>query len=369
MKEKVTFLAKKNDLSPGAGRKARITIDDVARSAGVSTTTVSRVVGGHCERIGQATVEKVKAVVERLHYSPNKLIRALQQGRSDTIAYASFYSGLRRHDEVQQQTLIEIYRAAQHAGYDVLLPTGGVDDNGMTLVNHLLDGRCDGVILEVPHHAAVLNILQEQKFPTVVAGCRQVPTGMGNVYGDYVDGTRQAMQYLLNLGHRRIAHLAGPVQRWDEAQCRMETYQEMLRQAGLPDDKRLILPNWGTESWAVDEKEVEQALVCWLALEQPPTAVFCASDRLAIALMEAARRRGLNLPADLSVVGFDDMPSARCCTPELTTVRISVAEIASAAMTMLQQQIAGETVVTQKIIPAELVIRHSTVSPAEKNGR
>lgn len=350
-----------------AGRKSRITIDDVARVAGVSITTVSRVVSGRYARIGKDTVQRVKAVVERLHYSPNKLIRSLQEGRSDTIAYASFYSGLRRRDEVQQQTLIEIYCAAQQAGYDVLLPTGGQEADGMPPVSHLLDGRCDGVILEAQRNAAELNILLEQKFPTVLAGSRLAPPGIGNVCGDYVDGTWQAMKYLLNMGHKRIAHLAGPVQLWDEAQCRMDTYLEMLQQSGLPSDRRLVLPNWGTESWAVDEKEVEQSLDYWLSLDQPPTAVFCASDRLAIALMRAADKRGLKIPENLSVIGFDDMPSAGCCSPGLTTVRVSVAAIASAAVAMLRRMIAGETGVEKVVIPAELVKRNSVGSCPKKD--
>jgi len=356
---------------PAPIRKSRVTIEDVAAAAGVSTTTVSRVVSGASSRIGKATVQKVEETVKRLHYSPNRLIRSLQQGKSDTIAYASFYPGLHHHDEVQQQTLLEIYCAAHHAGYDVLLPTTWTEDSGIPLVTHLLDGRCDGVILEAPRNTTVLKVLAEQNFPTVVTGNRQVPPGIGTVYGDYADGTRKAMEYLLSLGHRRIAHLAGPVQLWDEAQCRLETYLEVLAGAGISCDKRLILPNWGTETWSVNEKEVEQALDFWLTQEKQPTAVFCASDRLAIALLEAAAKRGLKLPDDLSVIGFDDMPSAQHCNPALTTVRVSVGAIAAAAVKMLQQLIAppagalnNETL--QQSIPAELVIRQSTAAPATR---
>jgi DNA-binding LacI/PurR family transcriptional regulator len=351
----------------------RANIEDVAKAAGVSVATVSRVVNKNYPYIGEGTREKVLEAIQKLHYTPNRLIRSLQAGRTKVIAYASLYPGLFRQDEVQVRTLVGIYGAAKLSGYDILLPTDPLLDNDQPRVENLLDGRCDGVILETPKGSPVLDILAARKFPTVVLGNRYVPAGIGTVYGDYRDGTRQAIKHFLDQGHRRIAHLAGPIQLWDEAQCRLDTYLETLKEAGIPIDRDLILPSWGTETWAANQEEVDRSLDTWLRLPCPPTAVFCSSDRLALALMEAAGHRGLKIPEDLSIIGFDDMPTASHCQPALTTVSIDQNEMARAAMELLhaliekrfqppdsRNQEQNEPVVIKKILPAKLVIREST---------
>ena len=369
-------MGKKLSLGKGTGRNPQIVragIEDVARAAGVSVATVSRVVNRNYPYISQATRQKVLDVIEKLHYTPNRLIRSLQAGRTKVIAYASLYPGLFRQDEVQVRTLVGIYGAGRTFGYDILLPTDPLLDNDQPRVENLLDGRCDGVILETPKGSPVLEILAAHAFPTVVLGNRYVPQGIGTVCGDIRDGTRQALKYLLDRGHRRIAHLAGPTQLWDEAQCRLDTYLETLKEAGIPTDRDLILPSWGTETWAVDQDQVRQSLDAWLALDQPPTAVFCASDRLALALMEAAAHRALRIPEDLSIIGFDDMPAAGHCRPALTTVNIDQNELAQAAMQMLDaliekrlgtsnppDQVEDKPLTTARTLPAQLVIRGST---------
>jgi LacI family transcriptional regulator len=351
----------------------RANIEDVARAAGVSVATVSRVVNKNYPYIGEGTRQKVLDAIQKLHYTPNRLIRSLQAGRTKVIAYASLYPGLFRQDEVQVRTLVGVYGAAKLFGYDILLPTDPLLDNGQPRVDNLLDGRCDGVILETPKGSPVLDILAARKFPTVVLGNRYVPEGIGAVYGDIRDGTRQAIKYLLDQGHRRIAHLAGPIQLWDEAQCRLDTYLDTLKEAGFPADRDLILPSWGTETWAANQEEVERSLDTWLRLPCPPTAVFCSSDRLALALMEAAGRRGLKIPEELSIIGFDDMPTAGHCRPALTTVCIEPNALAQTAMELLDALIEKrfqtpdqrnkeitEPPVMKKILPAKLVIREST---------
>jgi len=233
------------------------------------------------------------------------------------------------------------------------------------------------VILETPKASPVLDTLADQGLPTVVLGNRYVPEGVGTVYGDYRDGTRQAITYLLDLGHRRIAHLAGPIQLWDEAQCRLDTYLETLKEAGISSDRELILPSWGTETWAVNQEEVDRSLDAWLRLPCPPTAVFCSSDRLALALMDSASRRNLKVPDDLSIIGFDDMPTAGHCRPALTTVSIDQNDLARAAMELLhaliekryQKTDSQNQITMKKVLPAKLVIRESSKSLLKNENR
>ena len=352
--------------------RCRATIAEVAREAGVSVATVSRVVNRASPYIALATRHRVEAAIESLHYTPNRLVRSLQQGCTKVIAYTSTYPGLFRRDEFEILLLTEICRAARTTGYDILVLAGSVQEDGVPGEASILDGRCDGVILQAPRGASVVEALAERRFPTLVLGNRYVPQGIGSLQGDNIGGTRKAMEYLLSLGHRRIAHLCGPVRSWDEASCRMGGYLEALEHAGIPRDASLIMPNGGTATWEADAKEVETALNVWLEMQHPPTAVFCASDRLAATLLEAARRRGLHVPRDLSVIGFDDMPIARYCNPPLTTVSIDLEQLGSAAVDTLQELIArtqessgdsneemiGKAV--SQIVSAKLVIRGST---------
>jgi len=357
-----------------ASGKLKATIEDVSRLAGVSVTTVSRVVNGTYPHIAEKTRHRVNEAIKHFHYTPNRLIRSLQEGRTNVIAYTSLFPGLLNKDEVQMWTLMEIYQAARQSGYSVLLPSVLLQEDGVPRVSDLLDGRCDGVILESPRGAPVLDVLADRRFPTVVIGNRYVPQGIGTVHGDIRGGTRQAMDHLLALGHKRIAHLAGPILHWDEAQCRMETYMEALNEAGLSSDRELILPNWGTKSWAVDNNEVRESLEFWLALPDAPTAVFCSSDRLAVALIECAGELGVRVPDDLSVIGFDNMPTVGRCVLPLTTVAVAMDQLASTALEMLcglieknrrnLQDQEPDTTTLSRAVPAELIVRNTTAPPS-----
>ena len=354
-------------------RSFRATISDVAKEAGVSVATVSRVANGSSPHIAPATRQMVVETIERLHYTPNRLIRSLQSGQTNVIAYAALYQGLFRRDEFEMATLAELCRAARSTTYDVLIPAGSLREGGNAGVSALLDGRCDGVILVCPQGSRVLEAVATCGFPMVVLWSREVPEGVGCVRSDTTGGARKVMSHLLELGHRRIAHLSGPVMDWDEASCIRDAYVRVINDAGIRPDPELVLPRGGSESWDPDEASVRAALESWMAMPNPPTAVFAACDRLAIRLLEVASRLGLRVPDDLSVAGYDGSPAALHCSPPLTTVSIPVGQVADAAVEMLREiieergQAAPRTAAASadserrmRTLPAELIVRGST---------
>jgi LacI family transcriptional regulator len=359
-----------------AGSRAfKSKIKDVAVEAGVSVATVSRVVNGSSAYIAPATRARVEKAIELLHYAPNSLIRSLQSGRTNIVVFTSLHNLLLNRDEFELAILTELCRAMQPRGYDVLIPAGSLNANGVIRVSSLLDGRCDGVILECPTKTPVLDALAHQGFPTVVLWNRNVPAGVGSVRVDNSYGTREALDYLIGLGHRRIAHLAGPMQYWDEAQWRKDEYVNVLEGAGIQADTLLVQPSGGSETWDADVNEVLAALKIWMGLPQPPTAVFCASDRLASALVLAAAQLGVRVPKDLSVIGYDDLPLAARTIPPLTSVKVPLDRVATAAASMLSAIIeerlssrrgpgSGKHASARtEIVRPELTVRGSTAAP------
>lgn len=364
--------AKSGHAEGGNSKSGKATIELVAREAGVSLATVSRVVNGTSPYISQATRLRVEEAIERLHYTPNRLVRSLQTGRSDVIAYISLEVGPLGQDEFVITMLHEVCRAASIRRYDVLVPVGSVMEGGLPSASALMDGRCDAVILSGPQTTSLAATLVKRGFPTVILWSRDVPPGAYGVAPDNSTGVRKAMEYLLSLGHRRIAHLAGPVKSWDCAQWRLDEYAATLKDAGIAIDGDLISPHRGTATWAVDVGAVSDALDAWMSMPEPPTAVFCASDRLAVTLISAAAARGIKVPDDLSVVGFDDVPMARHSTPPLTTISTPLDRIAAiaveTAVELIGRKNGPEATMEDeskrlKIVDSELVIRLSTAPP------
>ncbi len=362
-----------------AGSRAfKSKIKDVAEEAGVSVATVSRVVNGSCAYIAPSTRARVEKAIEQLHYAPNSLIRSLQSGRTNTIVFTSLYNLLLNRDEFELEILTELCRAMQPRGYDVLIPAGSLNSSGVIRVSSLLDGRCDGVIVECPSRTPILDALAQQGFPTVVLWNRDVPAGVGSVQVDNSRGTQEALDHLIELGHRRIAHLAGPLKNWDEAKWRKDEYVRALERAGIQYDKLLVQPSGGSETWDADVDKVLAALKTWTGLSDPPTAVFCASDRLASALVLASAQTGVKIPGDLSVIGYDDLPLAARTVPPLTSVKVPLDKVAEAAAAMLSEIIEDRlsakrvtgtgkpTAARTQIVKPELGIRGSTGVPRGK---
>lgn len=288
------------------------TIDEVARAAGVSIKTVSRVLNGE-PHVRPEMARRVRAAVAGLNYRPNPAARRLAGGRSFFIAY------IYNNPTPSYIALIQSGAAirCRELGYHLVVePVDlGGPDRFAPIERLVTTLRPDGAFLIPPlsDDPELLAELEALKLPTArIAGV--VPFNGANIDLHERDGGRMVVQHLLQLGHRRIA-MIGPPADHASAGNRAVGYREAMAEAGLP-----ARPEWfvtGAFDFASGMAAGHQLLGC----AQPPTAIFAGNDEMALGAMAAAHERGLDVPHDLSIVGFDDTPASASSWPPLTTVR------------------------------------------------
>jgi LacI family transcriptional regulator, galactose operon repressor len=333
----------------------RVTIADIAREAGVSLPTVSRVINGRND-VSPTTRRRVEDLLV-LHGYRRRTSRAASGGTRAQLVDLVF-------NDLDSPWAVEILRgvekAARAAGVGTVV---SAIHHQAGAAQHWLAGvrarNSDGVILVTSELAPQLHAeLRRVGLPTVVIDPAGVPTfDIPTIGATNWAGGRSAVGHLLSLGHRRIGIVTGP----PEVLCsraRLDGYRAALESAGAEVDDRLVREgDFSHESGFVQGSAL-------LALDAPPTAVFASSDQMALGVYEAARQRGLRVPDDLSVVGFDDLPQARWSPPPLTTVRQPLAEMGEAAARTLLQLIRGETPdVPRMELATRLVVRHSSAPP------
>jgi DNA-binding LacI/PurR family transcriptional regulator len=323
-----------------------VTSVDVARHAGVSQSTVSLVFSGKGHgRVSEATQERVRRAARELGYRPNIAAQALRLGSSRAVALVvpdvtnPFFSRVLRGAQ----------RAAQAGGYTVVLVDTGRDRRwAVQSFEALRAGPADGYLLFevlVPEGlGADLNVVVVE---------REVP-GRPWVRFDVEGGATAAFGHLLELGHRRIGHLAAGVDA-PTFHLREVARQRTLAEAGLDPDP---LPRATTEIGIDAAHDAAGPL-----LNERPTAVFCDDDLIAAGLYMRARERGLRIPGDLSVVGFDDMDFARALEPPLTTVALDAEKLGATAFELLEGRMGGRRTRKRVVLPAELLVRGSTAAP------
>lgn len=326
-------------------------MSDVAALAGVSHQTVSRVLNDH-PSVRPATRHRVLEAVESLGYRRNSAARTLVTRRSGTIGVVTSGSALFG----PTSTLIAIERAARDSGLFVSVVTVRQWDAAevRTALDHFMDQGVDGAVVIASQDDALEAVRTwDARIPVVVVGSQDVPSGrLHAVAVDQYAGARAAVRHLLDLGHRSIAHLAGP-QDWIDARERLRGWQDELLAAGCE------VPASIEGDWAAG-RGFEVGLA--LADGELPTAVFAANDQLALGLLHAFAERGVRVPQDVSVVGFDSVDGSDHFTPPLTTVRPDFGALGRHCLEVLRAAIAGEQVVTEAIAPS-LVVRASTAAP------
>ncbi|NHA66488.1 LacI family DNA-binding transcriptional regulator [Phycicoccus sp. CMS6Z-2] len=323
---------------------------DVARLAGVSHQTVSRVVND-AAHISPETREKVLDAIERLGYRPNTSARALVRGRTGiigVIATASVEFG-----PVSIQRTVE--QAAAAAGFfptSVNLPelsTAALEQ----AVDHLRTLGVEAVVMIAGHDEA-LGIVRAQRtgVPVVVAQ-GDLGRDSSGVGVDQWAAARAVTEHLVGLGHREIVHVSGPLD-WAEARARLEGWRQAMFDAGLRPASP-ITGDWSSES----------GFRAGLQICQRPevTAVFAANDQIALGLLRALYECGRTVPGDVSVVGVDDIPEAAYLIPPLTTVRQDFAAVGRRAIDLVQRLVAGEPAEPVPLLVPELVVRSSTAPP------
>ena len=341
---------------------ARPTIADVARAAGVSKSTVSRVLNGNTEYVREDTIARVRATIEKLGYRPNAVARSLVSKRTRSAGLLISDVGNPFYSEV----IHGVEDVALAHGYDVFLCNTNYDlARGMTFVRSLADKQVDGVLIMTSSMSDELVLeLAQRQVPVVVLDWQLTATQgvVGVITVDFGPGITAAANHLIDLGHRRLAHVSGP-RHLRTSQLRQEAFLGAVAARGIdPATVTLIEGNLRIDGG-------RQALDVLLAQAQRPTAVFAANDLMAIGLVWAARARGLHVPEDLSVIGLDDIQLAAEITPPLTTVALPRYELGGLAMRMLLDLLdrAPESrpqMFCHSRVATRLVVRQSTAAPA-----
>ncbi|KZX20414.1 DNA-binding LacI/PurR family transcriptional regulator [Rathayibacter tanaceti] len=325
-------------------------IYDVARAAGVSHQTVSRVLNDH-PSLRAETKRRVLAVMAELDYRPNLAARALVTSRTRTIGVLSSQS--LQYGPASSIQAIEV--AARDAGY--LVVTANVDGTDGTSIQagirHLLNQAVEGLVVVAPQ-IRVFDILSgvALRIPHVTLQTSEDDRDDA-LYVDQIAGARMATGHLIDLGHTEIVHLAGP-QDWIEAEARMRGYLAELDHRSMP-LRPPLLGDWSAERGHHVGVELSRFIDF--------TAVFSANDQMALGLMSAFHERGVRVPEDVSVIGFDDIPEAAYYWPPLTSIRQDFAEIGRRCVAALLSMIdGGPPEVTAPISP-QLIVRGSTTVP------
>jgi len=338
------------------GRGQRTTIRQIADLAGVSIATVSRVVNDS-GYVAQGTRQAVETVIREHGYTANRNARALSGGRTGLVGVTV----PRIHPSYFSVIVSGIAEALyEHDMRIVVCPTQHQHDREVSLLERLMRGTTDGGLLVLPEESSgELRTLMSHGYQFVVVDPRKrIDARVPTVSAAHSSGAGQATRHLLGLGHRRIGTITGP-RGWMATEERQAGHVAALASTGLLPDPQLVVES----NFDVDGGR--EAAGVLLDLPEPPTAIFAFNDQLAIGAMHAALARGLRLPEDLSIVGFDDTSEAGLVTPALTTVRQPLAEMGRMAVSLLVRLLDGEPIEALHVeLATQLVVRDSTSAPA-----
>jgi LacI family transcriptional regulator len=332
-------------------RRRNITIVDVAKEAGVSFATVSRVLNDGVN-VRPEKRERVQRAIKRLGYTTNLQARSLRGGRSHLIGLLVRDLGTAYIGEIMRGVDAEL---AEHK-YDVMLyTTHRRQTHESAYVTALTRGMTEGLLLVLPvHPEGYLKTLRQKKFPHVLIDHQGIDESGPAVGATNRAGAYDATRYLLALGHRRIGFITGTMD-LGCARERLDGYRRALQDHGVSADANLM--RYGD----FQQPSGYAAAMELMNIAQPPTAIFASNDEMAFGVMEAARDRGKRVPADLSVVGFDDVPQAAQTHPSLTTIRQPLEEMGRRAARMLLDIMEHPDQPAGKIeLPTTLVMREST---------
>jgi len=335
--------------SDGSARR-RAVMADVAKLAGVSHQTVSRVLNG-AEHVRPETRSRVLDAMRMLDYHPNAVARALVTGRSRTLGVVSFDTTLYG----PASTLLGIERAAHAQGYYVsIVSMTSLDrDSLIDALGRLGRQGVDGILIIAPLVEAVRALGTVRSEVPIVALEAGPDEAVPVIAVDQVCGARAAVEHLLSLGHGTVHHIAGPTD-FQEAIHRVEGWRAALAQVGAPAHEPLV-GDWSAASgYELGRRLLETA---------DPTAIFVANDQMALGVLRALHESGRALPGDVSVVGFDDIPEAAFFLPPLTTVRQDFTEMGERALHVMLERLLGDTEPKRVVIAPELIVRASTAAP------
>lgn len=330
------------------GRLVTVTIKDVAREAGFSVATVSRVLN-NSGPVRDETRRRIEEVAGRLHYTPNVAARSLITRKTLTIGvllpdlYGEFFS----------EVIRGIDRAARSGGYHLLVSGSHNDREEIEAAVHAMHGRVDGLIVMSPGlepRAIVAGL--PRRLPLVLLNCEEGGNGLDSVNVDNYGGAREMVLHLVALGHQRVAIIGGASDNYD-ARERLRGYRDAVEAEGGVVCEELLVEGDFTESSG------HKAARRLLALDPRPTAIFAANDSMAIGALSALREAGVRVPEDMAVAGFDDIPIARYLSPPLSSVHVPIRGLGVRAVERLLLAMTNGEEKTREVLPTRLVVRES----------
>jgi DNA-binding LacI/PurR family transcriptional regulator len=322
-------------------------IRDVARLAGVSYQTVSRVLNDS-PSIKESTKQRVLDVIDEIGYRPNQAARALVTSKSRTIGVLS--SQTSHYGPTTSITAIE--HAAREAGYRLSITN--ISSSDYTSIkaglDYLLSQSIEALVVIAPQ-VRVFEVINDLSISVPFVTLQSTDLDSSHSLSvDQVAGARMATRHLIDLGHTEIMHISGP-QDWIEAEARMQGFLDAINGADLR-TRAPILGDWSAHFGYYAGLELLRV--------RDFTAVFAGNDQMALGFMHACRELGLSIPGDISIVGFDDIPEAAHFYPPLTTVRQNFADVGRRAVSLLLGELRGDLALSHEQIAPELVIRQST---------
>jgi len=332
----------------------RVTIKEVARKAGVSTATVSRVFND-VDQVDEKTRRRVQAVARKLRYTPNAVGRSLSTRRTDAIGlllpdiHGGFFSEVIRGAD----------QTAQQHRYHLLVSSSHNHREEIEAALRVMSGRVDGLILMSPQiDAQTLKSNLPLNLPVVLLNCFVDGVSFDSLNIDNFGGAHQMTRHLIQHGHQRIAIIKGIAGNLD-ADERLRGYREALLENHLPVSEVLEI------SGSFSEESGYDAVKKILALTPRPTAIFASNDSMAVGALGALRELGVEIPRDMALVGFDDIPIARFLSPTLTSVRVSISDLGSQAIQKLVHAIREKNKHAKQhaVIPTSLALRESCGCP------
>jgi len=336
------------------------TIYDVAQETGFSLGTVSNVINNGPRPVRPETRRLILEAVEKLNFHPNAVARGLARQKTQTIGilFGVVESSAIVINVYSATILQAVLSVAAETGYNVThmtTPWRGAEES----LASYRDGRTDGLIVVAPPtDSDLLPALAALKTPLVAISASRQEGLAPSVDIDDTHGTRLAVDHLLKLGHRRIAHISGHPN-LESAAVRRAVFAECLAGAQIPLDPAYVKQGYySPASGYANTREL-------LALPQPPTAIFAANDEIAIGVLDAAREMGISVPGKLSVVGVDNRPEGGLTHPALTTLRQPFDDVGQEATRLLIRRIDGQDISNRtRLFLPDLVVRESTAPPS-----
>ena len=329
------------------------TIYDLAKITGFSITTVSKALNNYKD-VSEKTRAKILQAAAEMDYLPNAHAQSLSTKKAWAIGVMFSEANEVGMKHPFFNGIIESFRhATEEHGYDLIFASRNLRNRDMSYLEHFKHRAVDGIVVICSDRMdEQVQELMQSDIPIVVVDMDSANCSV--VYSDNTEGARMAVNYLYELGHRHIAHIAGDSS-IDAGAARVKGYELAMQTLDLP-----IQPGYLVNAGFFSVEEGKQAMEKLLQLASPPTAVFVAGDQMAIGAIEAVHEHGLRVPEDISIIGYDDIEMIKYITPKLTTIRQDTDEIGEAAAELLiEQMTAKERRTERRVIPVRLIERAS----------